>query len=43
VAIVKSACSGGLAGQAWLTNQGACPETHAFLAVPAYGESGNEN
>jgi probable HAF family extracellular repeat protein len=35
-AIVKSACSGGLAGQAWLTNQGACPVVHAFLATPSF-------
>jgi hypothetical protein len=33
-AILKSACTGGLAGQAWLTNQGACPVVHAFLAAP---------
>jgi probable HAF family extracellular repeat protein len=32
-ALLKSACSGGVAGMAWLTNQGACPVVHAFLAT----------
>jgi probable HAF family extracellular repeat protein len=34
LALLKSACSGGAAGMAWLTNQGACPVAHAFLATP---------
>ncbi len=33
LALLKSACSGGSAGMAWLTNQGACPVVHAFLAT----------
>jgi probable HAF family extracellular repeat protein len=33
-ALLKSACSGGAAGMAWLTNQGACPVVRAFLATP---------
>jgi len=33
-ALLKSACDGGAAGMAWLNNQGACPEVHAFVATP---------
>jgi probable HAF family extracellular repeat protein len=39
MALLKSACSGGAAGMAWLTNQSACPEVHAFVATPSRPES----
>jgi len=34
LALLKSACSGGSAGMAWLTTQNLCPVVHAFVATP---------